>query len=247
MSAALVHEDDDLAGVERVAWDDFLAAFDWEQGEHVSLIGPTGGGKTTLALQILERRAYVLVLASKPQDATLAGLVKKKGYQRIKRWPPPLSRAPFVNGRPAWQRVLLWPTYRKMSDIPAQREAFVHALHEAFAQGAWCVFADDLNKLCEQLKLDGALKPYWTDGRSVKLSLVASAQRPAWVPLYLYSQATHLFFWRTTDARDLKTIGGLNGADDKLVRHIVSRLPKHDVLYVNTRTGHMAVTKAERR
>jgi ABC-type nitrate/sulfonate/bicarbonate transport system ATPase subunit len=36
----------------RIPWADFLANhFQWERGEHVALIGPTGQGKTTMMRQ----------------------------------------------------------------------------------------------------------------------------------------------------------------------------------------------------
>ena len=40
---------DRIEPVEEVGFDDFLHHFDreWKQGEHVSMIGPTGRGKTT--------------------------------------------------------------------------------------------------------------------------------------------------------------------------------------------------------
>ena len=63
----------------------------------------------------------------------------------------------------------------------------------------------------------------------------------------MYSQATHLFFWRTTDRADLGRIGGLGGIDPTLIRMRVAKLRGHECLYVNTRTGELLVTKADRR
>jgi hypothetical protein len=61
----------------------------------------------------------------------------------------------------------------------------------------------------------------------------------------LYDQATHLFFWRDNDETNLKRIGGLGAIDSTLIRHTVGRLPRHSALYLNTRTGRMAVTRVE--
>jgi hypothetical protein len=217
-------------------WSEFLDQFRWQQGEHVSLIGPTGGGKTTLALQLLPMRSWVTVLATKPADPTLSQL-RGQGYKRIEAWPPPALTP----------RVLLWPRFRGRRDMPAQRAVIADAVVEMFASGGWCIYVDELAYLSQMLKLDTDLRLIWQQGRALKLTLMGATQRPAWVPLEMYSQATHLFFWRTTDRADLGRIGGLGGIDPTLVRQRVSRLRNHECLYVNTRNGEMLLTKAERR
>lgn len=220
-----LHQGDDIG------WGEFLSAFQWEQGEHVSMVGPTGGGKTTLAIQLLPIRKYVAVLATKPADDTLSRMLAD-GYRRIYEWPPGPTR----------HRVMLWPRVRRFADIPEQRRIFLHALDSIFEAGAWCVFADELYYLAKTLNLDAYFRVLWQQGRSIKISLVAATQRPAWVPLEAYSQATHVFFWRTTDRRDLDRIAGLGGSDSAMVRRRVAELDHHQVLYVNTRSGTILST-----
>src|SRR5690349_6421632 len=67
-----------------VSWDDFYGYFgaNWRQGEHVGLIGPTGSGKTTLAMWLLPLRKYVVVLGTKPRDKTLDELAAR-GYYKM--------------------------------------------------------------------------------------------------------------------------------------------------------------------
>jgi len=219
-------------------WSEFMARFDWKQGEHVSLIGPTGGGKTTLALGLLPHRQFVCVLATKPADPTLS-LLRALGYKRVESWPPP--------GPPALNpRVLLWPRFRGRRDMPAQRAAIANALVEMFGVGGWTIYVDELAYLSQMLRLDTDLRLIWQQGRALKLTLIGATQRPAWVPLEMYSQATHLFFWRTGDKADLGRIGGIGGIDPTLIRARVARLRNHECLYVNTRNGDSFVTKADR-
>lgn len=219
-----------------VEWDDFLPRFRWKQGEHVALVGPTGQGKTTLALQLVQLRSWVAIFASKPKDKTLAGL-RAEGYVRVPRWPPPAEAS----------RVLVWPRWRDSADNRNQQAVFHEAINGMFRAGSWCVFADDVQHLTGKLRLGPDLDTLWLQARSLNISVIAATQRPRHVPLTMWSQSTHVFIWGTGDEEDLKRIGGLGGHSSKLIRSIVAELPKYHALYVNTRERRMCVTKAERR
>lgn len=226
------------ADIPRVSWDAFLASLDWQQGEHVTLIGHTGSGKTTLALALLPRRSYVVATATKPEDKTMSSLIRRDKYKRIAAWPPGPTR----------RRVVLWPPINRPSDIPVQRAVFADALGEIYAERGWCVCVDEVWYLSKFLGLGRVLELFWSQGRSIGLSLVAATQRPAYVPLMMYSQATHVFLWRENDPANLKRIRELDGGlNSSLIQHTVASLPKFECLYLNTRTGHMCITRAPKR
>lgn len=221
-----------------VPWDEFLARhFVWKQGEHVTLIGPTGQGKTTLAKVILRMRKYVVVLITKRKDE-LIGEFKREGYRVVKdEWIHPHQSHP---------KVLLWPPYAK--DEPRERHQlaqFRRGLDRVFDDGSWTVFVDEGHYVIEELNLIKKMKRLWQEARSSKITVVVAAQRPRFLPLAAYSQATHLFFWRNQDESDSKRLGGLGGLDRKLIERVVATLGEYEVLYVNTRTGALVVTKVQ--
>lgn len=221
--------------VQIIHWKDFLRAFKWKQGEHVTIIGPTGSGKTWLAESILPIRRFVAVMITKKKDPMI-GKFEKGGYKRVKDW----HEIPHE----IHSRILLHPPFAR--DEPKerhQRDSFAYAFDRAFEQGHWTLYADELPYVIDELKLQHKVKRQLNQGRSLKSSLVSSAQRPAFLPLLAYSAATHLFFFRTTDETDLKRIGGLGGVSNKLIRSLVAVLESHQVLYLNTRTGEMYITK----
>jgi hypothetical protein len=221
------------SGVERVTFDEFLSRFVFLQGEHITAVGPTGAGKTTLLTKLLHRRSYVAALGTKPRDSTLEQLIRQDKYRRIKEWPPPP-----IAGR-GEQRVVLWPPFKRPEDVRNQQAQIDRALREMFSQGGWAVFADELHYLCHTLRLTRLLETYWTQGRSIGLSLIGGTQRPFHVPLFAYSQATHLFAWKMNDERDLKRIGGLGGLSSKFITETIMSLEKYECLYVNTRDGEV--------
>jgi energy-coupling factor transporter ATP-binding protein EcfA2 len=222
-------------------------AKNYKQDQHVTLVGSTGCGKTTVALKgILPLRDYVCVFATKPRDPQLSSLLKN-GYDRIKNWPPQ---------HPLWERKhLLWPASSKMINKYDQREVFSTALQDIYESGAYTIYIDELHYAITELNLAQELSMIWQQGRSLNISLIAAIQRPSQVPLLAYSMPTHIFFWRENDEANLKRIGGIGWQDSKLIRNVVSQLygpkgtaPKgksHQFLYINTRSGDLIVSRLD--
>lgn len=221
--------------VEEVPFDDFLDRFVWRQGEHLSLIGPTGRGKTTLARHLLPMRDWVTVVATKPMDPLVESM-RDDGYTIIREWPKHLDKE-------LARRLVLWPRYTTAEDAKTQQRVIHRALTEMFAARGWTIYLDELAYIANQLKLRSATEMLWQQGRSVGITVVAGTQRPAHVPLFMYDQATHLFLFQDRDEVNLKRMAGMGGADSKRVRHAVQNLPsRHHVLYVNGGSGGMVVT-----
>lgn len=227
----------DSNSIERVPWDEFLERFVWRQGEHVTILGPTGGGKTTIELAILHKQPWVVFFGTKGRDDTLDKLISEEGYRRIYRWH---DRSPIDN------RVILWPKSRKLSSALVQRTVFEQALIEIYEAGAWCCVFDEVLEFTKDLKMPNIIQRYWRQGRSNRLSVVAGSQRPVDIPVLAYSSATHLFLQNTNDMRDVKRFAEISGfVDRRAIQRTVQELPHHDALYINTRTGEMLITNTQ--
>lgn len=210
-------------------WDEFLKRMDWRQGEHVTIIGPTGQGKTTLARALLPAREYCIIVATKPKDKVLNAL-RRKGWHVITEWPPEAHMT----------KVILWPR-TKRGDTTGQKKEIETALISAYEAGGWCILIDELRHVTDFLKLKDQIEILWQQGRSLNVSLVTCNQRPSHIPLLAYDQATHLFLYGDKDETNIKRMGGLGYWDKKEIMEAVSQLPRYSFLYLNTRTGTMEV------
>lgn len=213
-------------------WEFFLKkVFRWEQGEHVAAIGPTGSGKTTLALNLLAMRKYVVALGTKPLDETLDSLITDAHFVRYEEWTNvEVSRYP---------RRIIWPDARALHSAKAQRREFQTALDHIYRQGRWTVYIDELWFIIHHLRMELEVRTYLQQARSLGISLFVATQRPAFVPLEIYDQSTHLFFWRDNDERNLSRISGISWRNAGDIRHLIAELERHQVLYINTVTGAM--------
>jgi energy-coupling factor transporter ATP-binding protein EcfA2 len=223
----------------RISWSTFLdREFNWDttdEGEHIGLIGPTGQGKTTLLLQLLPLKKYVAVAATKPRDKIMNYLITRHGYLKLERWRD-------LDPRDHPRRVV-WPDATSIDSEKHQSVVFSDMLARIYKEGNWTLAIDELWYFDQVLGLRKDIQVMLLQSRSLGISLVASTQRPAWVPRELYTSATHLFFWRTNDETDLKSLSGIGFRSARLISEIVANLDQYETLYINTRTGRMCRTK----
>ena len=186
----------------------------WRQGEHILVTGPTGGGKTVLARQIVEQRiqrgGFVMVMVGKLNpDPTI--LEDYKGWTRWTKW----KRFPNRNDN----RVLLWPNTDKEKTVNGKRELQRDVFKDAFDKlahiGKWTLQVDEGLYTSDPrfMNLSGELAMIHAMGRSSKLSVITLAQRPAHIPLIVYSSAAHVFAGRAREDSDRKRLAELGGRE----------------------------------
>lgn len=177
--------------VQGLSWDRFIDLLrdEWEPGEHMSIIAPTGEGKTTVVTSILNDvgRKYELAIDPKGGDSTLAAL----GWSRIHRIPAP----------PEWWEVWKTDPYRRMAEgepfraivgrvvrtVHDERRLTVdlaHTLQEVFNQGGWTVAVDEFQILADKrlMGLGKDAERLLIAARDKGVSLVMLFQAPRWVP-----------------------------------------------------------------
>lgn len=235
---------DELPEVERFDRREFITnRFYYEPGEHVSFIGPTGSGKTTFAYQLLNEvsseKLQGIVLVMKPRDKTATDWNKTLGYKIVRNWPPPLS--PWEPRKP--RGYTLWPkfTFDPRKDNDTQAEIFERCLMDSYKKGNRIVFGDEAYSLAQELDLETEMVTLWSKGRSMGCGFWAATQKPTHVPLWMYSQAQHLFLHNDPDERARKRFDEIGGVDPKLVRTVVGKLQKHEWLYIKRDGPEMAI------
>jgi hypothetical protein len=204
------------------------------------MVGPTGSGKTTLETAILPRRDFVVFLSTKRIDSTQDEL-HSMGYKVVhsgRDLNPDV--APLAILRPPWPENV---SAKELKDLHAG--VFREALMRVFQQGHWTVVMDEARYLTKDLGLAAEAELLWLQGRSLKISVVAGTQRPRWIPLEAYDQASHLFFWKDPDRQNVDRIAEMAGLNRRAVEGIVPVLKTHQMLYASRVTDELVKTKVE--
>ena len=198
--------------VEPLPWENFLKWFGprWEPGQHISVVAPTGAGKTTLVAQLLGLRRYCLAVDPKGGDSNLGAL----GWPRLDVWPGDRKLAAQVakadeQGLPS--RYLVGPIVRRHQDHDELRETIRQALDGAFNMGGWTVYVDELQLATDQrlMNLRTQADRLLIAARDKGLSFVSAYQSPSWVTPQAMRQATWCFvsYTRDRDAIDKLAAG----------------------------------------
>lgn len=218
----------------------------WRQGEHVTIVAPTGIGKTHLAVSLAEFSRFVLVLACKRRDPLVSQLAQD-GYEITGN----LDELVWAERQPVTPKVVYWPSFpEKMPTrqrLVVQAAAMRRALDYADRTGNWTLLVDETMYMAGSLRLEAELDHVWFQGRTQGISVIACAQRPSHVPRLAFSSASYLFLGRFGDGRDIETLREISSTiPRRLLEHAIATLSKdrHEFLFVDVHREELAVVTA---
>lgn len=230
------------ARVEGLDWDEFAEWFEhqWKPGEHVSIVTPTGGGKTTLAVGLLELRRWCGIIPPKGVDDTLRALHPR----RMLDWPSDRAVTRLLEederqGRPS-RYVFGKDVETYTRDWPQLVEVYRDALAGMFRMHGWTCYVDDLKLLCD-MGLGPAATRWLISARSRGLSFVSAFQFPRRVIRTALDEPTWIFASQTRDATVIDRTAEVLGRPKAEVRGMLEEIDRWTWLCVG-RDPKAAVT-----
>jgi hypothetical protein len=218
----------------------------WKPGEHWALVGPTGEGKSTLAVGTLKLRKWVLALDPKGEDETLAasGYVRVTGLPPRKRFPKEVQKD-LDEGRPV--HLIVGAQARTDQEDLALQELMRDAITYARHSGGWTLYVDEFELLSSQrmFRLGPNIERMLITARRDKTSVITSFQAAAWVSKHATRQATFCCIFPTRDRNMIKAVAESMGRDWRTLADIVDELPPFHVLVIHKNIrAPMVMTKA---
>lgn len=203
--------------------------FDYGNGQHVTALGPTQRGKTTLCLQLLranispERRA--VILAGKPpgRDKTMAEAAQKLNLRIVEEWPP--GYRPKDRNRNGY---VLRP-HHSMRDLKSDN-ANLQGQFRAALLGNYgntkqptITMVDEAHHVQQDLKLKPECEALLMRG-APHAGCWSLVQRGRYVSYQCYDAPEHIFIFYDPDMSNRMRYAEIGGVDPKYVEELASTL-----------------------
>lgn len=210
---------------------EFIKKFgeEFHSGQHVTFLGPTQRGKTTIALQLLsrcispERRGYILAGKPTGRDPTMEAAPEELNMRQISQWPPE-----WQYGDKKKNGFVLHPLGKPTDDADAEdvklERNFRSALKNLYAsRKPVVVVVDETAHVYDYLKIK---KPYEASlmRGAPTVSMWSLIQRGRNISYHAYNAPEHIFIFFDPDASNRERYGEIGGVDARWIQDLVKNL-----------------------
>jgi hypothetical protein len=217
--------------IEVVPRREFVAdVFDYHDGQHLTMLGPTQRGKTTLCFQLLnrvatpERKAVILHGKFKGRDPVIPKASESLNMRIVDSWPPT-----YRPGDKKRRGYILRPLNGPLSSTDEENEVlareFKRAIHSNYknTKAPTITVVDERAQCEEDLKirksLDGPLMrgaPHNGEWNNI--------QRGRFCSYHCYDAPEHLFVFYDPDLSNRKRYAEIGGVDPHYVEEVTENL-----------------------
>ncbi len=226
----------------------------YEAGQHVTVVGPTGCGKTTLVLEMVNAVASkelpAVILVKKPKDDVIKRWARLQGFKKVETWPPAMRRGftkksgGFLQKRRGW---IFWPR-QSLKDLRVDKKRlsreFERVISECYRKGDRILFIDDLVGFSKEYNLEEVMTIVYMEGRAMGCGQWGAIQRPYHAPVIMYGAAEHVLLFKDPDRRSVERFKEIGGVDPEIVEYEVNNLKKHQALYIGRNMAEDGVSPA---
>lgn len=233
--------------MDRIKWSELEPEFfdTWGKGsdgqtvksEHVSVVGPTGSGKSNFQSYVLRKRHEIrgtnaIVIATKPADSTL----RKMHWPIVRKYPPEWGKH---------EAFILWPESHKdpRTQLLSQRNTIGQCLTDIWHPNSNTIVAfDEIAYVEQELRLKILIDRYWREARSLGITIMATTQRPRNVSRYMWSEPTWLVAFRPDDEDEAKRVAEIMGGRRKFTEPLLE-LNEFEFIIVKRRAKDAYISK----
>lgn len=208
----------------------------WVLSEHIGLVAPTGLGKTFIVRDLMGLKKHGVVIATKEKDKALDLYVSENGFIKRDNWPPNWNEL----------HTLLWRKAKELGNFSEQRILVFYVMNDLYKRGGYVLYFDDLYYVAIVLGLKKQVQMMYTQVRSNGVSLIASMQRPTWVPLEAVSQCTYLLVGRIRSDDDVKRAAAGMGQDWRELKFAIGSLEDYEFLLLQDGKDMVHIQKRTR-
>jgi hypothetical protein len=233
------------SAIERVDWKElepeFIRSWGYTDGkfgaEHVSIVGPTGSGKSNFQSYVLRKRCELrgsnaIVIATKPADSTL----RKMHWPIIRKYPPEYGKH---------ERFILWPETSRDPVASLQNAHFEiqKCLTDIWHENSNTIVAfDEIAFVEQELKLKTLINRYWREARSLGITVVATTQRPRNVTRYMWSEPTWIVAFGPDDEDEARRVAEIVGGRNQFTEALMS-LKNYEFIIRKRRSKEAYISK----